>query len=454
MKFTKRDLASRKKIFQSLNVNGEVIAVSPAWLEKFGYESSEIIGNFFGSFLDENSLPQVKKNFPHLKDYGFVNNCPLIVKMKDGTRVEAVLNGISEYDETGKFQNTICEIRTIHDLLGSEQEIKKMLEHEKFLRNFLNLKSNILELMHDAAYLKKFLNKLPAILSEPLEIKAVYVKEKEALYTDSADHLNKDEIKVFEALCSWHNSKEFFFNYKDDAGITEEAANTLDAFNAFGFAGQVINLKTIPFCIVFVLNELVLKEEWTNALREVVSLIDYAIKSIVIKIEKDELTQELKQLSTTDPLTGIFNRRQLIKVLANEEKVIERYGGYFSLIMFDIDHFKMINDTYGHPYGDYVLREISQVILKHELRASDLLFRYGGEEFMVMLPHTDLNSAVIAAEKLNKAVAEHDFGKQKQITASFGVAVYSQGDNINNTIDRLDQCLYNAKAAGRNCVKS
>ena len=141
MKFKKSDLSSKNRIFQALNENGEVISVSDGWLSKLGYKKDEVVGKHFSAFLDEKSLPQVQKNFPHLKDYGFVNNVPLIVKMKNGILSEAVLNGISEYDENGKFQNTICEIRTIHDILSSEQEVKKILEQEKFLRNFLNIKA-------------------------------------------------------------------------------------------------------------------------------------------------------------------------------------------------------------------------------------------------------------------------------------------------------------------------
>lgn len=443
------DLSSKSEIFQSLNVNGEVVDVSQAWLDKLGYSRDEVIGKFFGSFLDEKSLPQVKKNFPHLKDYGFVNNVPLILKMKDGTRSEAVLDGMSEYNETGEFQNTVCQIRTLHDILHSEQQVKKMLDYERYLRNFFNLKSNILQLMHNENNLKNFFDKLTIILSEPLEIQAVYIKDNENVSTN----VHQDNLNAFHSLYASNDSDEIFFISKDEPAVSIDISNAFETLNAFGCLGQRISTKNHSLNIYFLLSDLLLLEEWKGGLKDVISLIDYAVKSILNKMEKDVLAERLKELSVRDPLTKAFNRNHLTDVLSQEKKTLQRYDYKLSIIMFDIDHFKMVNDTYGHPFGDHVLRELSKIV-KNNIRETDTLFRYGGEEFIITLPHTDLESSIQIAEKLNNMVAEHDFGNKNKITASFGVAVYSNGEEIKDALDKVDKCLYHAKSSGRNCVKS
>lgn len=120
------------------------------------------------------------------------------------------------------------------------------------------------------------------------------------------------------------------------------------------------------------------KEEWLQALREIFSLIDFAARSILNKIEIIKLNHQLEQLSITDTLTGAFNRRQLMVMLAHEIELFQRYGHPFSLILLDIDHFKNVNDTFCHQYGDEVLVKISKLV-KKELRSSDSFFQYGGK---------------------------------------------------------------------------
>ena len=121
--------------------------------------------------------------------------------------------------------------------------------------------------------------------------------------------------------------------------------------------------------------------------------------------------------------------------------------------MFDIDNFKNVNDTYGHIFGDHVLCEIVK-LSKNIIRASDGLFRYGGEEFIVLLPDSDLDAAIVTAQKLRQAVEEYDFGKGSHITASYGVTNYNLMHDINTNINNVDTYLYEAKNSGRNCVKS
>jgi diguanylate cyclase (GGDEF)-like protein len=164
-----------------------------------------------------------------------------------------------------------------------------------------------------------------------------------------------------------------------------------------------------------------------------------------------EQNAELEQLATTDRLTGLFNRLYLDRKLQNELVAAERYGTVFSLIILDMDQFKHVNDTYGHVAGDAVLVAMAS-ILKGRHRATDIVGRWGGEEFLVICPYTPVNGALTVAESLRRSVERHDFPHVGHRTASFGVAAYRVGDSIVSLTARADKGLYRAKDSGRNRV--
>jgi diguanylate cyclase (GGDEF)-like protein len=163
----------------------------------------------------------------------------------------------------------------------------------------------------------------------------------------------------------------------------------------------------------------------------------------------------LFRLSTSDPLTGALNRRQFMALLNREQKRAERYGARFSLLMIDIDHFKKINDTYGHQIGDEAIKRMAESCLAH-LRPTDLFCRYGGEEFLVALTHTDEAGARIAAERIREGVAAVEIpaeGKTVRFTISVGVVCFVPQVRIEQLIECADQALYAAKTGGRNQVR-
>jgi diguanylate cyclase (GGDEF)-like protein/hemerythrin-like metal-binding protein len=161
--------------------------------------------------------------------------------------------------------------------------------------------------------------------------------------------------------------------------------------------------------------------------------------------------EQLEQVAATDRLTGAWNRRRFEESALSEIAQALRKGEDLSLIMFDLDHFKRVNDTFGHAAGDAVLVGTAQVV-REQLRASDALVRWGGEEFLVMAPATPLEGAMGLAEKLRLTVAALDFPGVGQVTMSLGVAAYAMGERIEDWVDRADQALYRAKTEGRNRV--
>lgn len=160
---------------------------------------------------------------------------------------------------------------------------------------------------------------------------------------------------------------------------------------------------------------------------------------------------ELETLSVTDKLTGIYNRLKLEAVLNKEFERAKRYKGSFSVILVDLDHFKRVNDTLGHQAGDKVLKELA-VLFCHNTRKVDTFGRWGGEEFLVICPHTDLLSTKHFAELLRVKLEEYDFGEIGTVTASFGVTSYQVGDSSIELLSRADIALYYSKKAGRNKV--
>jgi len=162
--------------------------------------------------------------------------------------------------------------------------------------------------------------------------------------------------------------------------------------------------------------------------------------------------EKLNRLATTDTLTGLWNRRYFEERVAYEISMANRYGQPLSLLLFDIDHFKAVNDTYGHLAGDRVLSELSQIV-RAKIRTTDLACRWGGEEFMILMPNTDAPEAMIVAEKLRMNFERLEIDGVGTTTSSFGVATYRKNESHDQWINRIDGALYEAKNSGRNTVR-
>ena len=167
--------------------------------------------------------------------------------------------------------------------------------------------------------------------------------------------------------------------------------------------------------------------------------------------ERRRLVDELANLAVTDPLTGAFNRRYLLEELLRELKRCERFAVPFSLIMLDIDHFKVVNDRCGHEMGDRVLVGFVELI-RARLRVTDLLARWGGEEFLILLVNTALPQALVLADALRERIQDRPFPGFGSLTASLGVAQYRDGEGVDALLTRVDNLMYQAKWEGRNRV--
>lgn len=178
----------------------------------------------------------------------------------------------------------------------------------------------------------------------------------------------------------------------------------------------------------------------------------YEYQCILINVQDiKEHEKALMSMAVTDRLTGVFNRHQLDQVVLEELNRSERYGGPLSLIIADLDHFKRVNDTYGHDVGDDVLVDTAHQ-LQGSIRQSDTLARWGGEEFAILLPGSTLSGARVLAEHLREVLEGYEHPAVGRVTASFGVAERQEGESYENWFKRADKALYKAKHQGRNRV--
>jgi len=188
------------------------------------------------------------------------------------------------------------------------------------------------------------------------------------------------------------------------------------------------------------------------------SMIQAAANQLAIALENVQLYEQARNLSNTDELTHLANRRYFQEVILRELSQASRYQGNFSLVMADIDHFKCYNDIHGHLRGDQVLKKVAAILLQNT-RGIDLVARFGGEEFVILLPKTDKVGALVATEKLRLCIAEESFAGEEEsqpggtLTLSLGVAEYpTDGKDIFELLELADRAMYRAKEEGRNRV--
>ncbi len=169
--------------------------------------------------------------------------------------------------------------------------------------------------------------------------------------------------------------------------------------------------------------------------------------------QKSKKAEHFETAAKTDYLTGALNRYAFYTHINDEIERSVRKGRVFCMAMLDIDDFKKINDTYGHRRGDEVLVEFCRLVTSR-LRAMDRFNRWGGEEFILLMPETTLDEALAITERIRKEVYEYDFGLDKPLTVSIGLTQNRENDNIESLVERIDEAMYNAKRLGKNRVET
>ena len=182
----------------------------------------------------------------------------------------------------------------------------------------------------------------------------------------------------------------------------------------------------------------------------------FGILGYFFRVASIQAEYKMELLATTDTLTQLFNRRKMLEMIDQETVRFQRDKKHFLLVITDIDHFKHFNDNYGHDCGDYVLQQVS-TLMKEYLRKQDVVARWGGEEFLIMLPDTDIEGGILVVEKLRETIANTHYeykGNKFSVTMTFGVTVYDGSCDVDTCIKHADEVLYAGKRGGRNRVVS
>ena len=268
------------------------------------------------------------------------------------------------------------------------------------------------------------------------------VKSKYFIDDVNTSYLQEDNvIDNYEALeLSWSELKSLISDYRINKASAEQLLLQSELCwqkaDFIVFSVQKINEKK--------------HSHYRNLIILILVILSSIISAIIILVHTI-VHNSLEVDAITDPLTKLYNRKYFSKVLDRQIKLSKRYDYSFSLILYDIDHFKRINDEFGHPTGDRVLIQLATLLKEHG-RDVDDIFRLGGEEFAIIAPESNLSQAVIIAEKYRALTEKADFAIGHKITISAGVSQLTQRDNKESLYKRTDSALYKAKSCGRNCV--
>lgn len=286
--------------------------------------------------------------------------------------------------------------------------------------------------------------------------KRILIYESEPLRHERAHVLNQQSLRlgqvlqttldIYDLLKHFHQELQQFilyhsFHYQNDQiqqGLTYGEKATYE-YHA------LLNLEEIS------LGEIVITRKTPFSRQEVI-IIENAIYHLLHPLRNAIQYHEAIVLSFTDPLTKIGNRAAFDKAIARELELAKRHQSFFSLLMIDVDNFKKINDEYGHLAGDHILITLCQLLTQLN-RNTDPIFRYGGEEFIIILSHTALSGAKLVAERLRQQVEYADFlfqGYKIPVTISIGISPFQSEDFPEKILQRADKALYEAKKSGRN----
>ncbi|AWB10300.1 PAS domain S-box-containing protein/diguanylate cyclase (GGDEF) domain-containing protein [Thermodesulfobium acidiphilum] len=403
--------------------NREILQVNPKFAKIFGYsDEKELVGKPTKIlFYDEEEYERIDKLYNDL----FINKKIELIEIRQKRRnndliiCEATANVIDE-----KEKITIWTVQDITERKKAQLE----LERAYFLLN------NIIENLPDATFV---INSEGKIIAWNKALETLTGKTKEIML--GKDYLEYsilfyDKPRPLLANIILSNNEKLL---KENYNLIYKSDNIIYAET---FSPKIFNNAG---AYVFVA---------TSKLIDKKGNVIGAIESIRDISENKKMEEELYELSIKDSLTDSYNRRYFEKRLEEEIERTKRNKIPFSLIMFDIDDFKTINDNYGHAVGDRVLVEIVNFI-KNRIRKTDFIARWGGEEFMILLTNTNLHYAEKLALELKDGICRLNIPEVKFVTASFGVTSYQHFDTVNSITKRVDDLMYAAKAAGKNCVR-
>lgn len=343
--------------------------------------------------------------------------------------------------------------------IGNLPNDQALLDEVKGLKNLLSVAQVVVSSLDLDEVLQNILHSAMAITDFPAGSIALYEESEQQLVL----HAHAGLSQSFIARDRWRVEEGGLTHNIIGSGepfVVENVAETNVTMNHLALQEGIRSLIAVPLIFQKNLVGILYVDDFQprtldkNRLQLMSVLASFATMSI----DNARLHQRTQELASTDGLTGLFNHRQFQKDFFEELRRAERYHGPLSVILLDVDDFKKFNDIYGHPSGDVLLRKLAD-LFRDLLRECDLIYRYGGEEFVALLPETGLDEALLVADRI-RSVAEkespgflEDISKASGVTVSIGVASFpADGTTVEILLKRVDDLLYKAKGAGKNKV--
>ncbi|MCC6347203.1 MAG: PAS domain S-box protein, partial [Nitrospirales bacterium] len=379
-----------------LDLGGRFALANRRTSEITGYSHEELAGKHLSLIISPGLLPDVQQHFIDVSVHGMtVSQQETEIVRKDGAK-RTIAYSAAPLLFDGRITSIICSAEDITDRKRAGEELRKL--------------STAVEWTADSIVITDR-NGLIEYVNPAFEANTGYTRE-EAIG------------KTPNILKSGEHDVPFYKNLWDEI-----------------LAGRV-------FRSVFVNKkkngELFYDEHTITPIRDSSGVITHYVSTSKDITERIRAEEKLRELAERDPLTDIYNRRKFFDLLRGGVEQARRYGRPLSLLLFDIDHFKQVNDTYGHDRGDVVLKTLARVVEK-SIRKADIFARYGGEEFTLFAPETALQGALDLAEKIRQTIESHSFSQAGGITVSIGVTELEEGDSMDSLVRRADSALYLAK---------
>lgn len=449
-----------QKVFQNLiesvksgvfmtDANGLLIFVNQAFVDILGFSSKEeAIGKNLADELFENSIDR-DVYLKNLEKFGFVKDYEVRSSRREGTRIFLSLTSNYVRNERDEVSGTEGLIQDVSDKKKLEENLK--IETTK-LEQILKFNEEISGIHALDQLCQYIVDQTTRILGAAKCSLMLYDEGSRELKIQAAQGLRAEviattSIKLGDPIAGFVAKSGNPLLVRNIEADQEFRRKSKSHYGTRSFMCAPIKRDNK---LIGVLNV----SDRVSGDQEFFSVLDLKILCAIarqagVSVENSRLYNELEYLSRTDPLTDLCNYRSFVKSLDDEIIRLKRYPGTLSLMMIDLDYFKAYNDTYGHPEGDNLLRRVSEIFIAN-LRGVDTICRYGGDEFVVILPGTDIQHAQMAAEKLRQRVEE--IFKKEKVSLSIGIAEYSPHLSRMDLTLRADKALYEAKKQGRNRV--
>jgi diguanylate cyclase (GGDEF)-like protein/PAS domain S-box-containing protein len=439
-------------MLQTIDPGGNITQVSDYWLAMFGYTREEVIGHSALDFVSENWRSYILEDcLPKFMHNGAIRDIECQFVSKDGRLVDVYFSAVSVKNENGDLLHVLVALIDITARKRAEASERDQRTLAEALRDTAAALSSTLSFEE---VLERVLTNVGNVVPhDAVNIMLVEDETARIVRCHGYRELGREE-QALSSKFKIRESPQLYQMAQTHKPVTFPDTRRLPNWDSAwvrSYAGAPIISKErlVGFINLIGLTPGFFSQEHAIRLQ---AFADQA----AIAIENARLYAEVQRLATLDDVTGIYNRRRLFELGHRELERSRRYQTPLAAILIDIDLFKKINDTFGHNTGDRVLAGIASVI-SWNIREVDLFGRYGGEEFVVLLPQTDRQSGLEVAERLRALVASQNYETDRgpiSVTISLGLALLTDGiPSLATLIDRADQAMYAAKQAGRNRVE-